>query len=221
MKTCKNCNCELSDSDIFCPKCGTKAEEEEKNALHKIKSLSVKLFPLIKEHKKTVISCIAGILVLIAVIVAYNETHCDVSACNNTVVSGSNYCSNHKCSYSSCTSRRASSYNTNYCYYHYTLAESLYSQNAEYDLKISNIKLSENSSYTKVTGTITNYGTTSYGYVKVKGSFETSYGTVVDTDWTYAVGSEGLSPGESKSFSMSVPKNYSIDNCEITIIDYD
>ena len=27
-----------------------------------------------------------------------------------------------------------------------------------------------------------------------------------DAAWTYAVGSEGLSPGESKSFEISVPK---------------
>ena len=50
--------------------------------------------------------------------------------------------------------------------------------------------------------------------------FITSYGNVVDTDWTYAVGSEGLSPGESKKWEAYVDKDLSIKKIDISIIDY-
>lgn len=88
-------------------------------------------------------------------------------------------------------------------------------------LKISGVKVTTNSSYTVCTGTITNNGKNTYKYVKVKGSFKNSSGTVLDTDWTYAVGSEGLAPGESKTFRMSVPKDYDIKSCSVSITDYD
>ena len=88
-------------------------------------------------------------------------------------------------------------------------------------LKISGVSVTSNSSYTVCTGTITNNGKKTYKYVKIKGSFKNSSGTVLDTDWTYAVGSEGLAPGESKTFRMSVPKNYDIKSCSISITDYD
>lgn len=86
-------------------------------------------------------------------------------------------------------------------------------------LKISNVSVTSNSSYTVCTGTITNKGKKNYSFVEVKGAFKNSSGTVLDTDWTYAVGSEGLAPGESKSFRMSVPKNYSISSCSVSIMD--
>lgn len=88
-------------------------------------------------------------------------------------------------------------------------------------LKFSNIYVSHNSSYTVCTGKVTNNGKKTYRFVTIKGSFENSYGTVVDTDSTYAVGSEGLAPGESKSFRMSVKKDTTIEDCSISITDYD
>ena len=68
---------------------------------------------------------------------------------------------------------------------------------------------------------MTNNGKKTYRFVTIKGSFENSSGTVVDTDSTYAVGSEGLAPGESKSFRMSVRKDTTIEDCSISITDYD
>ena len=44
---------------------------------------------------------------------------------------------------------------------------------------------------------------------------------MVDTDWTYVVGSEGLAPGETKSYHLSVPKDYTIRSCTVSILDYD
>ncbi len=97
----------------------------------------------------------------------------------------------------------------------YSSYESAYSA-----LKLSSVSVTNNSSYTVCTGTITNNGKKTYKFVKVKGAFKNSSGTVVDTDWTYAVGSEGLAPGESSTFRMSVNKKYDISTCTVSIYDY-
>ena len=80
--------------------------------------------------------------------------------------------------------------------------------------------MSSNSSYTICTATITNNGKKTYTFVQVKGKFKDSSGTILDTDWTYAVGSEGLAPGESTTFRLSVNKNANISKCDFEIIDY-
>lgn len=83
------------------------------------------------------------------------------------------------------------------------------------------MSISHNSSYTVCTGTLTNNGRRTYTFIEVKGKFKDSSGIVLDTDWTYAVGSEGLAPGESTSFRISVDKNLGIKKCTMEIIDYD
>lgn len=55
----------------------------------------------------------------------------------------------------------------------------------------------------------------------VKGSFTNSQGEVVETGDTYAVGGEGLAPGESTSFKIYCDKNISIQDCHVTVYDYD
>jgi len=64
-----------------------------------------------------------------------------------------------------------------------------------------------------------NNGSKTYKYVKVKGAFIDSRGNVVDTDWTYAIGGEGLEPGESTKFRLSVNKSFLIEDCDITFMD--
>lgn len=88
-------------------------------------------------------------------------------------------------------------------------------------LKITVDSVTSNSSYTVCTGKVTNNGKKTYKFVTVKGSFKDSSGTTLDTDETYAVGSEGLEPEESSSFRLSVPKDYDIDSCSVSISDYD
>ena len=90
-----------------------------------------------------------------------------------------------------------------------------------HELKISNVKLSSNSGYTIAEGTITNNSDQTVSFVEIKGAFKTSSGSVVDTDWTYAVGSEGLAPGESCKWRLSVSKDWSIKDCTVTVIDFD
>lgn len=97
-----------------------------------------------------------------------------------------------------------------------------YSYSSGYtDLDINSLEWDSNSSYTICTGKVTNNGHKTYTFITVKGSFKDSSGNVLDTDSTYAVGSEGLAPGESSSFRLSVDKDSKITDCSVSILDFD
>lgn len=87
-------------------------------------------------------------------------------------------------------------------------------------LKVDSIKTS--GSYTYVYCTVTNvsskYIATKYRYVKVKAQFKNYSGSIVDTDWTYAVDSTWLEPGESKTFYYMV-KNTNIKSAILSFVD--
>ena len=87
-------------------------------------------------------------------------------------------------------------------------------------LKVDSIKTSSN--YTYVYCTVTNvsskYVATRYRYVKVKAQFKNYSGSIVDTDWTYAVDSTWLEPGESKTFYYMV-QNTNIKSATLTFVD--
>ena len=87
-------------------------------------------------------------------------------------------------------------------------------------LKVDSIKTS--GSYTYVYCTVTNvsskYVATKYRYVKVKAQFKNYSGSIVDTDWTYAVDSTWLEPGESKTFYYMV-KNTNIKSATLSFVD--
>jgi len=78
-----------------------------------------------------------------------------------------------------------------------------------------------NSSYTVATGSAYNAGSRTVKYVMIKVSFKDKNGKVIDTDSTYAVGSEGLAPGESTKWRASVEKDWSITNVSVSITDFD
>lgn len=59
---------------------------------------------------------------------------------------------------------------------------------------------------------------TSYRYVRVKAQFIDNIGKVVDTDWTYAIGSAWLEPGETTTFKFMVENN-SITSVNLSFID--
>ena len=71
-------------------------------------------------------------------------------------------------------------------------------------MKISNVKVTHSGNYAYISGTVTNTGTYQIRYVKVRAVCKNYKGTVIDTDWTYAVDSSWLNPGESKKFEMMV-----------------
>lgn len=225
MRFCKYCGVQISETDNVCPHCGKSLT----SATQYGKSGDADTLPAIKNKlqilgQKKVFTAVSVVVVLIiAISVAVGSGKCQESGCNNKAVSGSNYCYSHKCAISSCASKRFSY--SNYCITHYRIYDDDADTNTtyvpSYQLKISNIELTSNSSYTIAEGTITNNSDETVSYVKIKGSFETSSGTVVDTDWTYAVGGEGLEPGESCKWRMSVSKDRSIKNCTVTILDFD
>lgn len=217
MKKCKKCGADNEVTNKFCNQCGNKLEEESAKA--KVIAALKKVFTVLKDNKKIVAIVVAVAVLFLGIYFIYDKTHCKY--CSNSVADNSKYCYEHKCYL--CSDPKTYS-SDKYCYYHYLTNDEdspLNTYSASVDLKLSNLRLTSNSSYTKVTGTITNKGSHTYKYVKVKGAFEDYSGSVIDTDWTYAVGSEGLSPGESKTFTMSVTKDYRIKDCTVTIIDYD
>ncbi|MBP3401601.1 MAG: zinc-ribbon domain-containing protein [Clostridia bacterium] len=87
-------------------------------------------------------------------------------------------------------------------------------------LKVDSIKTS--GSYTYVYCTVTNvsskYVATRYRYVKVKAQFKNYSGSIVDTDWTYAIDSTWLEPGESKTFYYMV-RNTNIKSATLSFVD--
>lgn len=89
------------------------------------------------------------------------------------------------------------------------------------DLDVNSLAWDSNSSYKVCTGKVKNNGDTTYYFVTVKGAFKDSSSNVLDTDSTYAVGSEGLAPGESSSFRLSVDKDSEITDCSVSILDFD
>lgn len=86
-------------------------------------------------------------------------------------------------------------------------------------MKISDVKVTHSRNYAYCSGTITNTGTYSVKYVKVKAALKDSSGSTIDTDWTYAVDSSWLDPGESKSFEMMIKdENGKIKTAVVTVV---
>lgn len=229
---CRKCGHQVEEGARHCSNCGAETQpsvqEQPAEPVQKpaqvqqvqeaVQAVGKKVHGLGK--KKLLLAIAAVVVVIVAIVLvtgAVENSHCQYGSCKEDKSYG-DYCIEHVCLYGSCTSAR--SYGSDYCYYHKTLSEAT-AADPEDDLRFSNIEIEHNSSYTVVTGKVTNTGSTTYTFVKIKGAFKTSSGSTVDTDWTYAVGSEGLSPGESVTFRMSVPKDRTITKCSISIIDYD
>ena len=89
-------------------------------------------------------------------------------------------------------------------------------------LNVDRIEKSGSGSYTYVYCTVTNRSylsvPTRYRYVKVKAQFKDFSGNIVETDWTYAVDSMWLEPGESKTFYYMVENKY-IRSASLSFID--
>lgn len=224
MRFCRYCGAQVSDDVEQCPQCSKYIGEKSPtpdNQSPENPPISKQRVVILKD--KDVMALAAAAIILLIVIFLLSLGKCVVSGCNNKAVSGMRYCYNHKCAITSCDREQHS--DSNYCYPHYMLydddAESSYSPVYSDELTISNVELSSNSTYTIAEGTITNTSDQTVSYVEIKGAFKDSSGTVLDTDWTYAVVSEGLAPGESCTWRMSVKKNWSVRECSVSILDFD
>ena len=86
-------------------------------------------------------------------------------------------------------------------------------------LNVSNVRVTHSGNYAYVTGSVKNTGTYSVRYVKVRAACRNASGSVIDTDWTYAVDSDWLEPGESKTFEMMIrDPNNNIRSASVTIV---
>lgn len=82
------------------------------------------------------------------------------------------------------------------------------------------VHFESNSSYTVCAGTVTNKSDNVHRFIQVKGEFMDEGGNTIDTAWTYACGDEGLRPGESSKFTMSVARDSRITNVRCYTYDF-
>ena len=123
------------------------------------------------------------------------------------------------------TTKSSGDYN-NFFYEKDPPSDSLFSPDYNYEsgylvLEITVDSVTRDFGYMECKGSVENTGSRTYEFVKIKGAFVDSDGNVIDTDWTYAVGSEGLAPGEKKTFELSVPENPEIDSCSVSLLNFD
>ena len=87
--------------------------------------------------------------------------------------------------------------------------------------ELSNGQWYSNSLYTICEGTVSNVSNRTYKFIKVKGMFKDTENNVIDTATTYACGDEGLAPGESTTFRLSVNRNDSIASVSYAVYEYE
>ena len=221
MMYCSKCGKKIDDDAAFCKYCGKQLNiKNEKRFLlqYTIPKEIISKDKIIKYKNYIFI----GIFIIVALIYAF-VIRCKAGFCPLPSSLHSEYCSVHTCGKNGCYNKVAEG--KNYCYTHTpstyaTMDYNYVPEIAEDVLAFSDINVSKNSSYTVCTATITNNGKKTYTFIEIKGKFKDSSGTILDTDWTYAVGSEGLAPGESATFRLSVSKNTNIITCELEILDY-
>ncbi len=88
------------------------------------------------------------------------------------------------------------------------------------DLDIEPIKGRIDDDYIYVTGSLKNNGTRTVSFVKVKAIYYDANMTPLNTDWTYAVGVEGLSPGETTQFELMTKFTGDLEKYKLEVIDW-
>jgi len=87
-------------------------------------------------------------------------------------------------------------------------------------LELTAVEGKADGDYMHVTGAVKNNSQNKYTFIRVKVVYKNSNGDIVDTDWTYAVGDEGLEPGEQKYFEIMTKKRTGMEKFAVSIIDY-
>ena len=223
---CRFCGAEISEKEAaFCPHCGARQTDQQQEQKKGRSSAAV----LARSYGRKPWFWAFIAVIIVAILLVVKSRQCSVDGCHNIKASGSQYCSVHKCSISSCGNKRT---NGIYCSYHYTLYSSnSYEYGSSYsgaashvsasDLNVWGIKMSSSGTRDIAEGSLTNNSNETVKFVKIKGAFMNHRGKVIDTASTYAVGSEGLAPGETTTWRMSVKKDDEIYKCEVTVYDFD
>lgn len=215
---CSKCGKQVSDEATFCRYCGNRLDKGNKGVNSQGKVIEQFQNGNINKYKKY---SIIGIIIIVLVLYVF-VFRCKSGFCPLPSVFRGDYCIIHTCNRNRCYNKVVKG--KDYCYTHMPSTTTDYNytpEKAEDVIDFSDISINSNSSYTICTATVTNNGKRTYTFVEVKGKFKDSSGTVLDTDWTYAVGSEKLAPGESVSIRLSVKKDSNITQCDLEIIDYD
>lgn len=217
MRYCKYCGAQISDQDTTCPICkkyvGVPIDRRgSQTSVGKAKKI----------HKAIVIGAVAFILVVAEWVALLNAGKCHAENCKNKSVDGSKYCYSHKCTFPGCS--EAKYMYSNYCYEHFLLydddAKKITSNMTASDIKVD-FSWTRDYGYITCEGSVKNNGDVTISDVKVKIIFKNSSGDVIDTDWTYAVGSEGLAPGESCKWSSMTKDDSRIRTAYVTVLDFD
>ena len=88
-------------------------------------------------------------------------------------------------------------------------------------LKISQTQIDFDDGYYYVRGTVNNVSKTTHYYVKVKVTYYDKNGTVLTTDWTYAVDSSGIRGGENQQFDLMTKITGIVKSYKVEILEYD
>ena len=211
MRFCKYCGNQISSTAEYCPACGRKIGGEDGG---KVNASNLKT--AFSRNKRLIFKGGAVLLiVIVAVFIMLSFGRCQADGCNRKAVAGMEYCYTHKCVIENCDEEKFSS--SNFCYEHCLLydddAASYTSPVGWWELEISDVYCYSNGSYCVAEGKLTNNSEQTVEFVKIRGAFKSNSGKVIDTDWTYAVGDEGLRPTESCTWRMSVDHSYYIEDC--------
>jgi len=88
-----------------------------------------------------------------------------------------------------------------------------------YQLEIKTTACEASHEYTTISGTMTNRSAVTVYFAQLKVALSKG-GSVVDTDWLYAVGAEGLAPGESTKWEWMFHST-NADQCQAELLDYE
>ncbi|WP_313757193.1 FxLYD domain-containing protein [Tissierella sp.] len=93
--------------------------------------------------------------------------------------------------------------------------------NRKNPFEFEGVKMTVSGNYIYYTGYVKNISDLKFFYIKVKATYYDENKDVIDTDWTYAVGSEGLSPNDRKSFEIMTKYNESVTQGSLSVLDYE
>lgn len=96
-----------------------------------------------------------------------------------------------------------------------------YDYNNPIQMTNNDYKIVKNNGYYYCRGTVHNVSNTTHYYVKVKVTYYDKEKEVLTTDWTYAVGSEGINGGENQQFEIMTKVSGHVGATKCEILEWD